>query len=615
MNRTSEESSSSRGGPSGADSRRAGRVLAPVVLMAGLVILAALVLPGMGWGLPSTRRNELTLGPDRGRWRAPVLRPGEAEDPWAAYPNYLPGAPERRGSLPRSAFNPLRSYHPDEYVILKSLSGMRPAEGRLFHGFFGWPALQFYVLGASMKAASLLGAVELRPDMDYYFAHPGAMAAMYRVGRVVTFLFAVGCLLAVWRGASRLLGEFGGASAALLLAVMPIFVVNSRWMTGDVPMLFWLLLTFHAAVHIAEGDGRRWYIWGGICAGLAAATRYQGALAAWLVLVAHLMRRGETEEGRGVARRLASRLCAGPLWLAAILAIGVFLATNPYVLARPAAFVREVAREFASARVAHGFLLNLPVFVANGAGSTMAVVFVGAVLMAARLRERGPAYLLLAFGPPGAFLLLQRPTMLRYVLPVAPLCPLLIGWALGRLHRQGLAVRRRGAWVAAPLLVVALVGLTAVQTGFYCRLFWDEAADTRTRAGEWIARHVPAGVTVGVVAKPGERDSTPWQFELPPLDERAYRIVILAPWREGWQDDPPDYVVASDLQFPPLATRDPLGPTEERFRSEIFRGGERYAVAARFEWWPTGMRTLLRSAPQDMRYPNPVIVVARRRSR
>jgi len=583
------------------------------VLLVDLAWLAWAVLPGIDWGLPSEERNELTLGPDRSRWRAPKLGTGEADDPWAAYPNYLPGGPERKGALPRSAFNPLRTYHPDEYVVLKSLSAMRPAQGRLFHGFFGWPALQFYVVGAALKLAGAAGLVELTPDTDYYFRHPEAMAALYRTGRLVTLLFAIGCVVALWAGAGRLLGSLGGAAAAVLLAAMPLFVVNAHWMTGDVPMLFWLLLAFYAAVRIFQDGPERWYLWGGAFIGLAAATRYQGGLASWLIFAAHLMRPWQPEERRSLGGYLCGRLRPGPLWLAAMISVSLFLATNPYVFARPGQFARELAGEFSSAGTGGGFISGLPRFIVAGTGSVMAVVLAGALLMAAVRREREPVFLLIAFGPPAAFLLAGRPTMLRYLMPVAPACPFLIAWALARLHREGLARKRKGAWAAAPLLLLVTAGLTALQTGLYCRLFTDPEADTRTRAGEWIARRVPAGSSIGIAAKPDEPDSTPWQFELPPLDDRRCRIVILRPWHDEWRDSPPDCIVASDLQFPPLATRDALGPTEEAFRREIFHGGKQYAVVARFEAWPVGMKYLLYSGPQDMRYLNPVIVVARRR--
>ena len=214
----------------------------------------------------------------------------EKESPWEYYPNNLSGGRASGPATPRSAFNPLRSYHPDEYVFLKSLSAMRPSQLKLFPGFFGWPALQFYVSGVALKVSSWFGAVTLVRDMDFYFQHPEQTARLYEVGRIVTLLFAAGCILVVWRAAGRLFGPAGGVAAALLLAVTPLFTINARYWTADVPMLFWISLALLFSTHILAGGGRRWYVLAGIALGLAAATRYQGAAAAFLIAAAHWMR-------------------------------------------------------------------------------------------------------------------------------------------------------------------------------------------------------------------------------------------------------------------------------------------------------------------------------------
>ena len=192
---------------------RAGWAASVAALAAAVGLLCALVLPGLRWGLPSAERNRLTLGPDPSTWRAPDLPSSERLDPWAAYPNHLSDGTPRTGTHPRSAFNPVRSYHPDEYVIFKSLSGMNPGRLEFFHGFFGWPAAQFYVVGAALKAASGLGLVRLVPDMNFYYRNPEEMARLYVVGRVVTLLFAVGTLIVLWRAGTCLFGVAGGAAA------------------------------------------------------------------------------------------------------------------------------------------------------------------------------------------------------------------------------------------------------------------------------------------------------------------------------------------------------------------------------------------------------------------
>ena len=271
-------------------------IIPAILIMAAIALLIGVVVPGLKWGLPSAERNRYTLGADSSGWHKPPMTVEEQRDPWNAYPNSLSGGKARTGQNPRSAFNPIRTYHPDEYAILKSLSGMRPAQLEFFHGFFGWPALQVYVIGGALKVASWVGAVELVPDLDFYFQHPEAMAKLYMVGRFVTLIFALGCIVVLALSAELLFGREAMGPAALILALMPVFAINAHYLTADIPMLFWICLTLLASTHIIRGKGLRSYILAGVFLGLAAGTRYQGGLAAFLILFAHLLRPSESKE-------------------------------------------------------------------------------------------------------------------------------------------------------------------------------------------------------------------------------------------------------------------------------------------------------------------------------
>jgi len=575
-----------------------------------MLVTCALVVPGLRWGLPSATRNRLTLGKDRNAWRAPELAADEREDPWSVYPNYLQGGSERTGRRPRSAFNPVRSYHPDEYAILKSLSGMRPSQLKFFHGFFGWPAFHFYVVGGALKVSSWFDAVKLIPKIDFYFRNPEEMARLYLVGRVVTLICALGCILVTWRVARRLFGRAGGVAAAVLLAVTPLFVINAHYLTADVPMLFWVSLTLLAATHVLAGGGRRWYILSGVFLGLAAGTRYQGALAAFLILVAHLMRENkneETEQNKLPWRqRAACQLSARDLWIAAGVSIFVFLAVNPYMLIKPIQFYNEFIGELRGSRNPIPFAASLGLFVQCGLGLFLAIGMVGALWLGLVRRQRNVLFLLLGLGIPAILLLMGRPVMVRYLMPVLLLPVLLVAFGFATLLRRGCEIGKVRTRAAPVVLLLILVVATALQSRSFSALFRYPRTDTRTLAGKWIDDNIPDGSTVGVI-------SVPWQFELPPLNEKRLKLVIVAQDPEALDRAAPEYFVTSDLQFPPVAVRGPLTEKEEEFRRNVFEGQGKYRILKRVEAWPYGHQPILKHGPHDMRYVNPAIVVSQRR--
>jgi len=581
------------------------------VSVAGLVaaggLLLWLVVPGLRWGLPSEERNRLTLGEDRSAWRAPEISSDEIEKPWEYYPDYVRGGSERKGRHPRSAFNVLRSYHPDEYVFLKSMPELRR---KLFPGFFGWPALHFYVVGAALKISSWLGFATLMPGkvgMNFYFKNPEAMARLYEIGRIVTLLFAAGCIIVVWKAGGRLFGAEGGIAAALLLAATPLFTMNTRFLTADVPMLFWISLVLLFSTHILSGGGRKWYLLGGAALGLAAATRYQGALAAFLIAGAHGMRPLDVQ---GCRERIRAFFATKNLRLAAGISVLVFLACNPYIVLRPGQFSQEFLGELHGSRAPLSrFLIDVLLFGGTGFGIMYGAAIVAALLLMVVRRDQVALFLFLGLGVPALLLLAGRPVMARYLMPVLLLPVLAVAWAFATIHRRGMELNKPATKVAGPILLVIPLLLAGLQSCAYSRLFTDPEMDTRTRAGQWITQDMPEGSSIGVV-------SEPWQFQLPPLNLSRHKIAILDPDKPEalFERGTPDYVITSDLQFPPVGSGDyPLSAKAEEFWKEVREGGQTYSVAQRFEAWPFGQKDLLRVGPHDMRYENPAIVISARR--
>jgi Dolichyl-phosphate-mannose-protein mannosyltransferase len=575
-------------------------------LLSAIVFLLYLVLPGIRWGLPSAERNRLTFGSDRSQWRAPKLSKDEAEDPWRKYPNYLEGGRERTGSLPRSAFNPIRTYHPDEYAIFKSLSGMRPGELKLNPGFFGWPSCHIYITGAALKAASIVGAAHVVADMDHYYQHPEDMARLYIVGRLLTLFFAIGCVVMVWRASGRLFGPSAGVAAAWVLVMVPVFNVNARWLTADISMLFWIVCVLNMSTHIFHGGGRKWYLLSGIALGLAAGTRYQGALAAFIIVAAHLMRETDADDGAPTPLLKRSLACAKDksLWLAAVLSVCVFLAVNPYIPLRATQFWSEFRGEFSGSHSAGSWLTNMFLADVGGVGVILCMMWLATLLLFAKLRERSAAFVLMAFGLPTILLSIGNPAMVRYFMPIILIVPLLIAWGYGAFVAKACVLAKPKARLVPPVFMAVVLALAAAQSLSYARLFTDHGRNTRTRAGQWIAGNLPDKTRIGVV-------NIPWVFELPPINEDRYDLVVIPEGTPPDEMPEVDFFITSDFQFPPLKIRHPLNDSERAFWYPRHFGGSGWRVVERFEGWPPGMGRMLRHGPHDLRYPNPVIVISK----
>lgn len=163
--------------------------------------------------------------------------------------------------------------------------------------FFHYPSLLMYVDAAFLRVA-------------------GDAVAPRFVGRLVTVACGVGTVLLLGVLGWRLFSPQAGFLAALFLAVAYQHVRESHFATTDVPFVFFATASIAAAAEGRLQKRRTLLRVGALLAGLAASTKYPGALA--LVPVLFL----------GASRRERAR----DLVAIAALFAGAFAVTSPFVL-------------------------------------------------------------------------------------------------------------------------------------------------------------------------------------------------------------------------------------------------------------------------------------------
>jgi hypothetical protein len=218
----------------------------------------------------------------------------------------------------------LYTYQPDEMITLMSLSGMRPGSLQLNPKLYQYGGLWIYPVGAMLKGASLLHVVDLRggpQGVAYYLDHPEAFGRFYVVARLYVVLWALAGVWAVFELMRRLVGGIVYPTvAACLFAVMPVVVNMAHEAKPHLPGAVLVLLAVLAAARFVEtGSRRAWLAAGALCG--AAFGMVLSMLPVFAVLPAMVLLR---------PMRVADRVRVAVL--AALLGVGVYLATNPYVL-------------------------------------------------------------------------------------------------------------------------------------------------------------------------------------------------------------------------------------------------------------------------------------------
>ena len=192
--------------------------------------------------------------------------------------------------------------------------------------FFDYPGLYFYVQTAVACVRFIAGATA-----GYWSSLDQVTAAdFYLWGRAVTALVGTLTVLLTYFIGMRW-GTRYAALAAGLMAVMPLHVRESHYVLTDVPLTFFATLALLLTLRAAERERAVDFAWAGAAAGLAAATKYPGALALLMPLVAVWMTLGAKP----------SRLLASLATLAA--AAAAFLIAAPYTLLDLPAFLNGYA--------------------------------------------------------------------------------------------------------------------------------------------------------------------------------------------------------------------------------------------------------------------------------
>ncbi|MBI5405865.1 glycosyltransferase family 39 protein [Candidatus Kaiserbacteria bacterium] len=173
-------------------------------------------------------------------------------------------------------------------------------------------------------------------------------------GRAVMVVFILLFALASYWLMRRLYGPWVAAWSLLLLAGFPMLYGNGKSVLGEVPGLFFFILTLLALSYLEESGYRswRWSVAAGLAAGLCIATKPIFLLVIGAVLVTLIIKRGSGVTWSSVVIGTAALLIPFAYWLYTQLGADVTLSSilhdygNPYVATHMATLVLQNALRF-----------------------------------------------------------------------------------------------------------------------------------------------------------------------------------------------------------------------------------------------------------------------------
>lgn len=458
--------------------------------------------------------------------------------------------------LPHIEWDQRHFFHPDERAVAFAVQRISFQELRLDPDWFAYGTLPIYLTRLGAELLSLA------------FPQATSYDSIIVNGRRITALIGT---LTVWlliRLGSNLYGTAVGWVAGFLLAAAVLHVQNSRFLAVDVPLTFFVLLALSQLVRAAERGGWRNFALGGLCIGLAMATKFSAAPLFLPLAVAGLLRwwRG----GERMPRAL------GQVVLAVAFAALGFVVAQPYAILNFSRYAHDILEQSRMVRNAGLFpyttqymhtpkyLYELTQLVLWGMAPALglAAVWAAATRPLIAWRSGRPAeWVLLSWVVP--FFLVSGWFEVKFPRYLLPIYPILCLWAGEWLVRQA----RSGVWWRRLALPVVLAGTFAAVLAFvsiYTR------PHTVVTASEWFYRHVPPGSKVLT-----QHWDEGFPFPRPGFDPQRYRIVDL-PYYE------PDSPAKIQRIAQELATADYIVFQTKRLYGAVTRAPERYPLTTNY---------------------------------
>jgi 4-amino-4-deoxy-L-arabinose transferase-like glycosyltransferase len=421
---------------------------------------------------------------------------------------------------------------------------------------FDYPPLVIYLHAWVAIVRFLAGALNGEwASLDQF-----QIASVYASGRLVAALIGVGTVWITYRLGCDLESSAVGLVAAAQLAVFPLHVRESHFILTDVPVTALTTTAVWLSVRAAASERASAYAAAGVTAGLAAAAKYNGAVAL-VPLVVVWFTRGRAAAGgfRTLALALGSAAAA-------------FVFAAPYTILDLPAFLDGFAAQasrFAAARVRgedpawlvyikHLSLAGRWWLPLAGFGAVMAMVRRPGRLRWAAAGAFGAAYFYL--------LATHAPTFARYALPLVPI--VCVFAAKGLVEAVKAIAPRRPARLAHVLTTIGAVAIVAV---FLARtIAWLDQLrrkDTRDLAASWLVANVTPGTRL-VVENSGPTYLTTAKFAVGAVEliadhqvelyrKQGFEYLVIS--SEGGRRDP-SYSGAGTVVYEVAPTPERWGP-------------------------------------------------------
>lgn len=424
--------------------------------------------------------------------------------------------------------------------------------------FFNYPAftfyLNFFVQAVYYGVGYVVGMFpSLNAFHNTYLQNPTSFIILSRLISVVVDVGTVYCIFQL--GAHTTDRQIGFLSAILAAISLPL-IRQSHLINVDTALTFFTILSLYCIHKVVTARDAKSYITAGVTIGLAAASKYTGALLMLVFVVGHFHNGDSFKKNlRGsTGRKLISSMT---------LATVVFLAVNPHIILNWEEFLRDFSFEESHMTSGH---LGIDPSMSTGEyyvlhvlpsslGPVLSIAVVVSILLGVIRKQKLPREIVVFVITYLGVILSWRMRAERYLLPLIPILVLVGSIGMMRVFREFTAWRMKrfaaGILISRPFRYasVSICVLVVIVQPVLALLVYERShslPDTRAVAKEWIKTHIPRGSFIATVPLGIEFSGEMYPvFPIPFLSVNAERLAAF--YDPRWYEDF-DLVIGSDFE-------------------------------------------------------------------
>lgn len=221
--------------------------------------------------------------------------------------------------------------HNDEHTIVEHAYAVAQGNLHFIKLAYAYPASpQVYLLSLTYRPIFKIHNLFSKNKISIKDSYQKNIVPIHLAGRILTLLISLLTIYLIFKLGKYLFSENIGLLSAFFLAINPLDVEHSHFITPDVALSFFLLLTLYFVIRFLKEENHLFIYIASIFCGLATATKYPGLIAILFIILAIAIYQKREIKKFTIKTSIIKIFFNKTIWLCFLIILIVFSLITPF---------------------------------------------------------------------------------------------------------------------------------------------------------------------------------------------------------------------------------------------------------------------------------------------